>query len=86
MNHSFRILSIIVALGLLVAVIGMGPAFFGARPVFAAAVTVAEDDVEPAKWYRKAAEQGYNLAQSNLIKMIKASLTGDFPNGRQANR
>ena len=46
MKYPLRTLSIIVALGLLVAVIGMGPAFFGARPIVAAAVTVAEDDVE----------------------------------------
>ncbi len=35
-----------MALGLLVAVIGMGPTFFGARPISAATVTLAEDDVE----------------------------------------
>jgi hypothetical protein len=35
-----------VALGLLVAAIAAGPAFFRAQPVFAAPVTVAADDVE----------------------------------------
>jgi hypothetical protein len=44
--YSLRTLSVIVALGLLVAVIGMAPAFFGANSVIAATVTVAEDDVE----------------------------------------
>ena len=32
---------------------------------------VAQDDVEAAKWYRKAAEQGYAAAQSNLGEMYR---------------
>ena len=49
MKYPLRTLSIIVALGLLVAAIAAGPAFFGSQPVEAATVTIAEDDVEFAK-------------------------------------
>ena len=49
MKYPLRTLSIIVALGLLVAAIAAGPAFFGAQPVEAATVTIAENDVEFAK-------------------------------------
>jgi len=48
-KYPLRTLSIIVALGLLVAAIAAGPAFFGARPVEAATVTIAENEVEFAK-------------------------------------
>ena len=46
MKYPLRTLSIIVALGLLVAAIAAGPAFLGSQPVEAATVTIAEDDVE----------------------------------------
>lgn len=49
MKYSLRTLSIMVALGLLVAAIAAGPAFFGSRPVEAATVTIAEDQVEFGK-------------------------------------
>ena len=66
MKYSLRTLSIIVALGLLVAVIGMGPAFFGASPVFAAAITVAEDEVEWA------------ALDGNDISSVRPDVTADF--------
>ena len=46
MNHTVRNLSIIVALGLLVAVLGAGSVIFGPRTAYAAVITVAEDNVE----------------------------------------
>ena len=46
MKHPLRTLSIMVALGLLVAAIAAGPVFFGAQPVEAATVTIAENEVE----------------------------------------
>ena len=49
MKHPVRTLSIMVALGLLVAAIAAGPAFFRAQPVEAATVTIAENEVEFAK-------------------------------------
>jgi len=45
-NHSVRNLSIIVALGLLVAVLGAGSVIFGPRTAYAAVVSVAENTVE----------------------------------------
>ena len=49
MKHPVRTLSIIVALGLLVAAMAAGPALFRAQPVEAATVTIAENEVEFAK-------------------------------------
>ena len=49
MKYPLRTLSIMVALGLLVAAIAAGPAFFGSQPVEAATVTIAENEVEFAK-------------------------------------
>ncbi len=46
MKYPLRTLSIVVALGLLVAAIAAGPAFLGSQPVEAATVTIAENDVE----------------------------------------
>jgi len=45
-NHTVRTLSIIVALGLLVAVLGAGSVIFGPRTAYAAVVTVVENTVE----------------------------------------
>ena len=45
MGHSFSTLFIVVALGLVVAIMGAGSVFLGASLVYAA-VSVAEDDVE----------------------------------------
>ena len=63
MNHSFRILSIIVALGLLVAVMGAGSVFFGPRSAYAAPATVAENEVE------------WTAANGDSISFVKLNVT-----------
>ena len=66
MKHSLRKLSVLVVLGAMVALLGSQSAFFGGSAADAAAVSLAEDNIE------------WSDTSGNAITSIKPGVTGHF--------